>query len=113
MHFNHQERLFSELPQHSTEIGESSHRQQLKDDWKHSNHHDVTWQLIDHYGRRHVFVLRLLNLRVLLCERVISGEEVQRVCYVKGFRIQGDVVLTENLSLEHMESLEFDHDKES
>src|SRR5690606_19249379 len=65
VHFDQQIRMFGSLPQHSTEIGESSHKKQLKDGYNHSNKNDYVKQLLAQYNRIHAFAMRVMNLEAL------------------------------------------------
>jgi hypothetical protein len=63
MHFCEQVRRFGALGQWSTEIGESSHRRQIKDGYNAGNRTgDIYLQIINHYLRLDAFTVRRLNL---------------------------------------------------
>jgi hypothetical protein len=62
LHFRDQVRRFGSLGQWSTEIGESSHRRQIKDGYNAGNRAgDVYLQIINHYLRLDAFTVRAMN----------------------------------------------------
>ena len=64
-HFVSAVRRFGNLKAWSTEIGEESHTEQLKEGWAMSNHINAYAQIIEHRIRKHQFRIRQLNLRRL------------------------------------------------
>ena len=65
IHFADQIRQFGNIPIYSTEYGELSHKEQIKDPWRRSNKHDVARQILQGYGRWHGIRMRLLTLESL------------------------------------------------
>ena len=93
LHFERQICLFGAMPQHSTEIGECSHKKQLKEGFARSNKQDVTWQIINCYARRQGFAMRVMNLRHLIRTKFITDVDVIKACKITGFGEQGDTIL--------------------
>ncbi|KAF3118908.1 hypothetical protein TWF594_005511, partial [Orbilia oligospora] len=71
-HFIGSIKKFGHLNAWSTEIGEASHVEQLKDGWAQSNHRDAYAQMIEYRYRKHQFKMRYLNLKQLVKE----GEKI-------------------------------------
>lgn len=64
-HFREHIVQFGNIPMYSTEIGESSHRTQIKEGYRHSNRNDYVHQILAHYGRHQAFHMQIENLRAL------------------------------------------------
>ena len=64
-HFHEHIVQFGNIPMYSTEIGESSHRTQIKEGYRHSNRNDYVQQILAHYGRHQAFHMQVENLRAL------------------------------------------------
>ena len=63
---------FGSLKQWSTEIGESSHKQQIKDGFNASNKTgDYYTQMINFYLRYDVFMVRKANLEALSSQQIV------------------------------------------
>ena len=92
-HFEGDIREYGALQQHSTEIGEASHKKQLKEGFHHSNKVDPTWQILRIFARKHGFAMRLMNLMHLIRKGVVTDELVIRTCQITGFKEQGDNLL--------------------
>ena len=64
-HFHEHIVQFGNIPMYSTEIGESSHRTQITEGYRHSNRNDYVHQILAHYGRHQAFHMQVENLRAL------------------------------------------------
>jgi len=74
-HFCHHIRQFGNIPMYSTEIGDLTHKTQIKDGWRQSNKNDAARQIVHSYGRQHAIRMRLLNLECLKCRNAdLSGD---------------------------------------
>ena len=78
-HFHEHILRFGNLPMYSTEIGESSHRTQIKEGYCHSNRNDYVCQILGYYGRHHAMHIRQENLRALLVDKETYGDDLRRV----------------------------------
>jgi len=45
--------MFGNIPMYSTEYGELTHKEQIKDGWRRSNKIDGARQILSSYGRQH------------------------------------------------------------
>ena len=65
---------------YSTEIGELTHRKQIKDSYRRSNKNEAARQILSQYGRQHSLGMRLQTMEALLKTGVIvvgnSGMEM-------------------------------------
>ena len=77
MHFHEHILRFGNLPMYSTEIGESSHRTQIKEGYRHSNRNDYVSQILGYYGRHQAMHIRQENLRALLHDRCSSDGDLR------------------------------------
>jgi len=64
-HFCDHIRQFGNIPMYSTEIGELTHKTQIKEGWRQSNKNDAARQIVHSYGHQHAIRTRLLNLESL------------------------------------------------
>ena len=78
-HFHDHILRFGNLPIYSTEIGESSHRTQIKEGYYHSNRNNYVHQILGYYGRHHAMHMRQENLRALLPENETYNEDLNPV----------------------------------
>jgi hypothetical protein len=73
-HFRENVEKYGSLPMYSTEVGEASHRKQIKDGWQHSNHVNASMQILTYFARRHAIHLRKLNLLQLAREGFYTSD---------------------------------------
>ena len=78
-HFHQHILPFGNLPMYSTEIGESSHRTQIKEGYCHCNRNDYVCQILGFNGRQHALHIRQENLRALLIDKETYGDDLRRV----------------------------------
>ena len=76
MHFHDHVIRFGNLPMYSTEIGESSHRSQIKEGYHHSNRNNYVNQILGYYGRHQALHMRQENLKTLLHENEILDNDL-------------------------------------
>ena len=75
-HFSDHIRQFGNIPMYSTEFGELTHKEQIKDRWRGSNKNHVERQILHSYGRQHAIRMRLLNLNSLRRRGANLGDNV-------------------------------------
>jgi len=61
-HLSDHLRQFGHIPMYSTEFGELTYKEQIKDGWRQSNKNDAVRQIVHSYSRQHPIRVRLLNL---------------------------------------------------
>jgi len=64
-HFRDHIYIFGNIPMYSTEYGELTHKEQIKDGWRRSNKIDAARHIPSSYGRQHEIRMRILNLEFL------------------------------------------------
>ena len=74
-HFHEHILRFGNLPIYSTEIGESSHRTQIKEGYYHSNRNNYVHQILGYYGRHHAMHMRQENLRALMGDKETDDDD--------------------------------------
>jgi len=57
--------MFGNIPMYSTNYGEISHKEQIKDGWRRSNKTDAAPLILRSYGRQNAIRMRLLNMEFL------------------------------------------------
>jgi len=75
-HFSDHIRQFGNIPMYSTEFGELTHKEQIKDGWRYSNKNDVERQILHSYRRQHAIRMRLLKLNALRRRGANLGDDV-------------------------------------
>jgi len=105
-HFASHVRRFGSISMYSTEIGEQSYKDQIKDGYRRSNKNEAARQILSNYGRQHALEIRLQTIEALSkVEGVIvvddSGMEMPTVpsrstpCPVLKGRMKNTSTLTE------------------
>lgn len=78
-HFHEHILRFGNLPIYSTEIGESSHRAQIKEGYYHSNRNNYVHQILGYYGRHQALHMRQENLRVFLHDSETNDDDLRPI----------------------------------
>jgi len=77
-HFSNHIRQFGNIPMYSTEFGELTHKEQIKDQWRQSNKNNTRHQIVQSYCRQHAIRMSLLNLESLRrCRADLSAVVLQ------------------------------------
>jgi hypothetical protein len=74
-HFRENVEKYAGIPMFSTELGETAHRQQIKEGYRASNKIDFTKQILCYYAPRHALGMRILNLQVLCRNRDVEAPD--------------------------------------
>ena len=77
-HFSDHIGQFGNIPMYSTEFGELTHKEQIKDGWRRSNKNDAERQIMNSYSRQHAIRMRLLNLESLQGHGADLSTDVQQ-----------------------------------
>jgi len=64
-HFRDHIYMFGNIPMYSTEYGQLTYKEQIKDRWRRSNKIDAVRPILSSYGRQHTIHITLLNLEFL------------------------------------------------
>jgi len=64
------------IPMYSTEFGELTHKEHIKDGWRRLNKKEVEQQILRSYGCQHAIRMRLLNLNSLRPRRTNLGNNI-------------------------------------
>jgi len=64
-HFSDHIPQFGNIPMYSTEFGELTHKEQIKDRWRRANKNDAVRQIVHSDSRQHAIRMRLLNFESL------------------------------------------------
>ena len=78
-HFHEHVIRFGNLPMYSTEIGEYSHRTQIKEGYRHSNRNDYINQILGYYGRQQAMHTRQENLRALSHHKLAQNSDLRAI----------------------------------
>lgn len=78
-HFHEHVIRFGNPPMYFTEIGENSHRTQIKEGYRHSNRNDCINQILGYYGRQQAMHTHQENLRALSHHKLAENSDLRAI----------------------------------
>ena len=82
VHYRDHVKWLGAIGAYSTEMGESAHREQLKDAYQHSNRKNYTDQIIAYYTRISALRMRELNIKQWI-EESGSKQDISCIPYIQ------------------------------